>query len=929
MLAGTQLGRYEIRRKIGAGGMGEVFLAHDEQLDRNVALKVLLPEFCCDEERVQRFKLEARTVSGLNHPNIITIHEIDEEFERLYIATEFVDGITLREKIEKGDISLFDAMLIAEQVADALAVAHEARIVHRDIKPENIMIRHDGIVKILDFGLAKPSLLQKAAGAEDETVRLVKTQPGMVMGSVRYMSPEQARGKETDQRTDVWSLGVVLYEMLTGKNPFEGETISDSLAAVIHVEPAAVEDVPEELSRIIRKTLRKNASERYQSIKDFALDLKDLRAEIEHDSESRVNRFSETSSFGIHDTSESKTLIHQTVSAGNSTGKRLNKWSKTQNNTARSKSAGWRYLPLGFVALAVILAFSAWYYSPALFGTKAKFEQIQVTRLTNDGKARFASISPDGKFVAFVNSQDGRQSLIVRQVAAGSEVTVVPPTNLGFLQPTFTPDGNFIYYVTEENGVGTLFQISTLGGQSRKVAIDVDSPVTFSPDAKTFAFIRHNPTVGGDTIFTANADGSNLQPFLQTKDVGYDKFSTLAWSPNNEHLLLGVFKGANDGIRKMEIALLNIKDKKLEHLGNDRWLKATGFQWMADGESFIFVGMANMGDTMQIWQMSLPNGELKPITTDTNDYASLSLSADGNTMVATKVDTISSFWSLVPGTKEMRQLTGESKNLLGYYGISQTRDGKLLYSKLTGKDINIFSMDEGGGGEKQLTADNGFNMQPVASPDGRYILFNSNRDGSYGIWRMNADGTDAARLTKTDNGMDGQMQFANNGQTVIFTRYRNDGGSPVIMKVPINGGSATALMPDNQNPKLMPKVSPDEKKLAYHTFEYDDKTAKLNASVKVVGFENAEIAADEKEVELSLHPEYQWSPDGKSLTYINRQGIDNIWNLSTEDKKETPITDFNSGKISSFVWSKDKKKIFLIRSIVNSDLILVKDTAKG
>jgi eukaryotic-like serine/threonine-protein kinase len=187
MIAGTKLGRYEIRRKIGAGGMGEVFLAHDKQLDRNVALKVLLPEFCCDEERVGRFKLEARTVSGLNHPNIITIHEIGEENERLYIATEFVDGVTLREKIERGDISLFDAIFIAEQVADALSVAHEARIIHRDIKPENIMIRHDGIVKILDFGLAKPSLLPNKAGAEDETVRLVKTQPGMVMGSVRYI----------------------------------------------------------------------------------------------------------------------------------------------------------------------------------------------------------------------------------------------------------------------------------------------------------------------------------------------------------------------------------------------------------------------------------------------------------------------------------------------------------------------------------------------------------------------------------------------------------------------------------------------------------------------------------------------------------------------------------------------------------------------
>ena len=929
MLAGTKLGRYEIRRKIGAGGMGEVFLAHDEQLDRNVALKVLLPEFCCDEDRVQRFKLEARTVSGLNHPNIITIHEIGEKDKRLYIATEFVDGITVREKIERGDISLFDAILIAEQVADALAVAHEARIVHRDIKPENIMIRHDGIVKILDFGLAKPSFLTKAVtGSDDETIRLVKTQPGMVMGSVRYMSPEQARGKETDEKTDVWSLGVVLYEMLTGKNPFEGETISDSLAALIHIEPAAVEDVPEELSRILRKALRKNPAERFHNIKDFALDLKDLRTEIEHHAESRVNRFANTSSFGIHNTSESKTLIHQTFSAETDTGKRLRKFSDTQKNTTQTKASGLRFLPLGFASLAIILAFGAWYYSPALFGAKSSFEQVQVTRLTSEGRARFATISPDGKFVAFVNAQDGRQSLVVRQIATGSEVVVVPPTNLFFAQPTFSPDGNYIYYVTEESAVGTLFQVSTLGGNSKKLLVDVDSPVTFAPDGKTFAFNRHNPTEGGDTIFTANADGTNLQPFLKTKDAGFDKFTDLAWSPDGEQMIIGVFKGEIDGVRKMKLAVLRMKDKKIEIIGSDGWLKATSFRWLNDS-SFAFVGKANMGDLMQIWHMSLPTGELKPITSDTNDYASLSISSDGSTMVATRVDTISSFWALVPGTKELRQLTGESKTLLGYSGISQMPDGRILYSKMTDKDINIFVMDETGGGEKQLTKDSGFNMQPVASPDGKYILFNSNRNGSHGIWRMNTDGTNPVQLTNFPEGMDGQMQFANNGKTVIFTRHRNDGSSPVIMKVSIDGGNASALMPENQAPKSFPKVSPDGKQLAYHTFTFDSNTAAFDASVKIVELENEKTAGTEKEVDLNLHADFRWAPDGKALTYINRQGVDNLWNLSIDNKKETPMTDFNSGSISNFIWSQDKKKIFLVRSIVNTDLVLVKDTGKG
>ena len=269
MQSGTKLGRYEIISKIGAGGMGEVYLAEDTQLDRKVALKLLLSEFCSDLERVQRFKLEAKAASALNHPNIITIHEIDEFDERVFITTEFVDGETVRQKIEKRELTVLDSLKIAEQIADALAVAHAEHIIHRDIKPENIMIRKDGYAKILDFGLAKPILNEKD-GSEEETIKLVKTQPGLVMGSVRYMSPEQARGKETDKRTDVWSLGVVLYEMLTGKNPFEGETISDSLAALIHVDVPPIEDAPEELNWVLRKALRKKVAERYQSIKDFS-----------------------------------------------------------------------------------------------------------------------------------------------------------------------------------------------------------------------------------------------------------------------------------------------------------------------------------------------------------------------------------------------------------------------------------------------------------------------------------------------------------------------------------------------------------------------------------------------------------------------------------------------------------------------------------
>src|SRR6266446_4206158 len=294
--AGTQLGHYEICSVLGAGGMGEVYLAKDTRLRRNVALKLLPADLSLNKNRLLRFEQEAYAASALNHPNILTIYEIGEANDTRFIAAEFIDGVTLRQRMTGALIELIEVLDTMAQVGSALAAAHQAGIVHRDIKPENIMVRHDGYVKVLDFGLAKLTEYQRlVSDPEAETIHAVKTEPGMVMGTVSYMSPEQARGLDVDERTDIWGLGVVIYEMVTGKAPFDGLTKSDVIASILRTEPLPLTrfspGAPAELQRIVKKALRKDRGERYQTVKDFVLDLKNLRREIEGSSE--MERFAQ------------------------------------------------------------------------------------------------------------------------------------------------------------------------------------------------------------------------------------------------------------------------------------------------------------------------------------------------------------------------------------------------------------------------------------------------------------------------------------------------------------------------------------------------------------------------------------------------------------------------------------------------------------
>src|SRR3989442_5215995 len=288
LLLGARLGRYEVKSQLGAGGMGEVYLAQDTKLERKVALKILPADVAAHQERMRRFVQEAKSASALNHPNIITIHEIDEADSINFIATEFIDGETLRERLRSAPMKLGEVLDVAAQIASALSAAHAVGIVHRDVKPENVMLRRDGIVKVLDFGLAK--LTERgppdSVDTEAPTRPAINTEPGMVMGTALYMSPEQARGLAVHASTDVFSLGILTYEMVAGRLPFEGESTNEIVASILSdKEPSPLaryaREVPAELERIVEKALRKDREQRYQVSKEMLLDLKSLKRRLE------------------------------------------------------------------------------------------------------------------------------------------------------------------------------------------------------------------------------------------------------------------------------------------------------------------------------------------------------------------------------------------------------------------------------------------------------------------------------------------------------------------------------------------------------------------------------------------------------------------------------------------------------------------------
>jgi Tol biopolymer transport system component/serine/threonine protein kinase len=924
--AGTLLGRYEIRAHLGTGGMGEVYLAQDTQLERTVALKILPPEFATDQQRMQRFVQEARAASALNHPNIITIHEIGQADATHFIATEFIDGVTLRQHMQGARLSLLEALDVAVQVSGALTAAHQAGVIHRDIKPENIMLRTDGYVKVLDFGLAKPTGSGAASiDTEAQTKMLVNTSPGMIMGTVSYMSPEQTRGLALDGRTDIWSLGVSLYEMLTGRVPFTGETTSDVIVAVLDREPAPLSDyltdVPAELQRIVRKSLRKDKEERYQTIKDMLVDLRSLKQELEF--EAKLERTAVPgfrSGDFVQRTSgqreQAATATEREIVAETESVTPVRNTAGTEAHAVASQSKRNRWLALSLIGALVVagLGFTAyklfWHKSGA--ADVAHFQTIRLSRLTSTGRSVMSSISPDGKYVAHVVNDGAQRSLWVRQVTSTRNVQLVAPAEANYVGITFSHDSGSVYYVRGERNqpLKQLYQISVLGGEPKKVLTDIDSGISFSPDGARFVFLRFSPGAERETdLIIANTDGTGEQKLATRRTP--DAWFFPAWSPDGKTIALASINGKLNW--KVTLVEVQVADGQENALGSKMWLDVLHLTWLRDGSGLLLLAPADDApEYLQIWLVDKQSGLPRRVTNDLNHYISLSVTADSKTIATVPLDRVSNIW-VAPNADAARARQvkqGSSRE----HGLAWTPDGRIVYSSNESGKTNLWMMNADGTEPKQLTDLPGANVHPAVSPDGRTIAFVSDR-GQEGvhIWKMNLDGSNLTQLTR-DN-QESFPQFSPDGRWIVYESWVS--GRSTIWKIPVDGGQPVQLT--NKYSK-MPVVSPDGKLIAC---SYWIEQPGAPFVVALIPFDGGEPV---KTLDFP-NTAVRWSTDGRSLVYIDtRDTVSNLWSQPIDGVGQPKqLTDWKSERIFEFAWSGDGKQLVLLRGIVTSDVVLIND----
>jgi len=896
-LIGRTLGHYSVISVLGVGGMGEVYLARDTKLDRRIALKLLPAQYTQDAGRIKRFEREARAASALNHPNIITIYEIGEVEGKHFIAAEHIEGQTLRELLSNGRMAVKEVMELAIQICSALSAAHEAGIVHRDIKLENIMLRRDGYVKVLDFGLVKLIEQNNSLGRTNASEGdLGKTNPGMVLGTVRYMSPEQALGQDVDSRSDLFSLGVALYELLTGAPPFKGAQTAGILDAIVHHSPAPITqarpDLHPELERIVGRALEKDRDLRYQTAGDLRSELKLLQREL--------------------DSSAAR------APAGSGAGR------AAQAAPASDKGRNKLWLALA-AAVTIALAAGTWRLAADRNDRNTAWSRAAVSQLTGfTGAELFPAFSPDAKEFVYARNEKDNWDIYQQRLAGSAARNLTENSPDDDTQPAYSPDGELIAFRSERKG-GGIFVMGATGESVRQVSNFGHYP-DWAPDGKEIifssAFVSDPFYRSGRIKLYAVSVGSGQVREIETgRDVAQPR-----WSPTGRRI---AFWGIGESGQR-DIFTVSPRGGDPMPVTNDPAVDWNPV-WSPDGGFIYFI--SNRKGAPSLWRVAVDEisgrvmGEPEPIIGPLAQSWQLNISRDGRRLVYVEKH-IREHIHAVNFDPVKYEVVGQQIPILESSKRSSapdvSPDGQWLtyYSRgETNEDIFVVKTD--GAGQSQLTNDSFNDRLPRWSPDGKRIIYYSNASGKYEIWAVNSDGSGRRQISFNN----GQQPSFNRGASLVYPILSPD-GRWISYCV---GGGETFLIDANkpwneQKPMALPFIKPQEREerwfIAWSWSPDSRKLAGWSSDRKGEGPGSYVYSLESRRFEkiADVGMRQYWLSDNRHLICVDDGGI---FLLDSQTKSARRILEIPHREIRSASISADRRRIYFSVVTDESDIRLL------